>query len=53
MLYCIYMEELLNTLKYAGFGCWIGDTYLGAVSYVDDLSLLNPSIHGMQQILNI
>ena len=52
-LYCIYMDELLNRLQHTGYGCWIDNTYLGSVSYADDLTLLSASSMGMKQMVSI
>ena len=47
------MEELLKRLKLAGYGCWIGNYYFGAICYADDMTLLSPSAHGLQCMINI
>ncbi len=47
VLFCIYMDALLNRLKREGYGCWIGNHYCGSVEYADDLKLLSPSVHGI------
>ena len=52
-LFCIYMDELLNRLEKSGYGCYIGYEFLGALSYADDLTLVAPSIHALQKMLNV
>ena len=52
-LFCVYMDELLQQLKAKGVGCWIGRHFVGAISYADDLTLLCPSIQGLQLMLNV
>ena len=52
-LFCIYIDELLNELKKSGSGCYIGFNFYVALGYADDIILLNPSICGMQKMLNI
>ena len=52
ILFTIYMDELLSRLQRKGFGCWIGTHYLGAICYADDLTLLSPSIYGLQAMIN-
>ena len=51
ILFCIYMDELLERLKKCNVGCFIGDTFLGAFSYVDDLTLVAPCISAAQKML--
>jgi hypothetical protein len=51
ILYCVYMDELLVRLKTRGHGCWLGRHFAGAVCYADDLTLLCPSIHGLQKMV--
>ena len=53
VLYCIYMDYLLNKLKDEGVGCWIGSHYVGAICYADDLTLLCPSVYGLQKMIQI
>ena len=53
ILFTIYMDVLLNRLKSEGIGCHIGQEYYGSLGYADDLSLLCPSLKGLQQMLDI
>ena len=50
-LYCIYMDVLLDRLEKDGYGCWMGNHFTGAICYADDLTLLSPSITGMQKMI--
>ena len=52
-LFSIYIDDLFDILKKSGFGCMIKGYYYGAVSYADDIVLLCPSLHGLQQMINI
>ena len=52
VLYAVYINELLNEFQKDGIGCWIGRRYVGALCYADDLSLLCPSLKGLQKMLN-
>ena len=53
ILYCVYVDELLNRLKQNGCGCWIGHHYAASLCYADDLTLLSPTVHGLQQMLQV
>ena len=53
ILFCVYIDELLCQLKNAGYGCHIGDVYLGCFGYADDLTLLAPSISSAKFMLSI
>ena len=53
ILFCVYMNELLERLEKQGVGCWIGDKFLGALSYADDLTLICPSASGIQQMARV
>ena len=53
ILFTIYFDELLMRLKQAGFGCHIEGEYAGALCYADDLTLLSPSLLGMNAMLEI
>ena len=37
----------------SGFGCYIDDTYVGALGYADDITLLCPSIRCLNKMLHI
>ena len=53
ILFCVYMDELLDRLRRAGIGCWMGDKYLGTLAYADDVTLICPSADGLQKMLNL
>ena len=46
-------DRLLVSLKNSGLGCHINGTYMGALSYADDIALGCPSMHGLNTIMNI
>jgi hypothetical protein len=50
MLFCIYLDGLLSILRYCGVGCFVGDVFVGALAYADDLSLLSPTPCGIHQL---
>lgn len=53
VLFCVYMDELLNRLSRAKLGCYIGHHYMGAFCYADDLTLLAPSCNAAKKMLSI
>ena len=42
VLFCIYIDDLLLQLLRAGVGCYIGNHYVGALAYADDIVLVAP-----------
>lgn len=53
ILFCLYTEELLIELKSSGVGCHIGQTFVGAIGYADDISLQSPTISGLNIMLKV
>ena len=53
VLFCIYMDELLDTLSKSNVGCYIGNRFAGALCYADDLTLLAPSYRAAKRLLSI
>jgi hypothetical protein len=51
--FCIYIDGLLCNLRDRGVGCYIGDIFIGALAYTDDISLLSPTPSGMRKLLSI
>ena len=52
-LFCIYIDNLLKSLKESGYGCKMGDIYVGCVSYADDILLLSCSLYGLKKLIKI
>jgi hypothetical protein len=52
VLYCVYVDILLNALEADGVGCRIGHHFFGAVGYADDLTLCAPSVSGLRRMLH-
>ena len=50
-LFSIYMDEILEILRDLGVGCYVGEIFMGAMGYADDLVLLAPTRTGMQMML--
>ena len=53
ILFAVYMDVLLCRLKNSGFGCNVGNKWVGSLAYADDIALLCPSKFGMQKMLDI
>ena len=53
MLFCLYLDGLLSLLAKSGVGCLVGECYVGALAYQDDIVLLAPTANAMRHILNI
>ena len=52
VLFTVYLDNLLKTLKQRNIECKIGNSYLGVFGYADDLTLLCPSLTGLKEMLN-
>jgi hypothetical protein len=53
ILFCVYIDGLLCRLRDSGIGCVVGDIFLGALAYADDISLLAPTPSGARKLLTI
>ncbi len=51
VLFAIYVDELLDRLSKVGAGCYIGNKFLGAFSYADDITLLAPTVCAVNKLL--
>ena len=52
ILFCIYIDDLLKEMRRNGEGCWFNNEYVGIIVYADDISLLSPSMDGLQNMIN-
>ena len=52
-LFCVYFDELLCKLSECGVGCYVGNKFLGALSYADDIALLAPTKASAQKMLAV
>ena len=52
-LFSIYLDKLLGILRASNVGCRYGNHYMGAFCYADDISLLLPTVSGLQDMLKI
>ena len=53
VLFCVYLDELLVSLSKANVGCFLGNSYVGALAYADDLVLIAPTASAMRRMLSI
>ena len=53
ILFTVYIDNLIKILKQRNVGCKIGNKFLGVFGYADDLTLLCPTLSGLQEMLNI
>ena len=53
VLFCLYVDNLLVLLSSAGFGCFLGTHFVGALAYADDLVLLAPTATALRKMLAI
>ena len=42
MLFCLYIDPLLQKLKQSGVGCHINSNIMGVLSYADDITIIYP-----------
>ena len=49
----IYIDGLLRMLRELNVGCFIGDMFVGALAYADDINLLAPTPSVMRHLLYI
>ena len=53
ILFITYMNELFKELRKSRIGCHIGDMYVGALGYADDVTLLRPTLSALKSMLQI
>ena len=53
VIFCIYIDNLLVRLLKSGFGCYIGNTFVGALAYADDIVLVAASASAMRRLLSM
>ena len=53
ILFTVYLDSLIKTLKRRNIGCKIDNKCLGVFGYADDLTLLCPTLSGLQEVLNV
>jgi hypothetical protein len=53
ILFTVYIDDLLKKLRNSGIGCCMNNVYTGVVAYADDITLLSPSVRGLNSMLVI
>ena len=53
ILFCVYIDGLLQLLCKSKVGCFIGDVFVGALAYASNLVLLAPTARAMRLMLHI
>ena len=53
ILFCVYLDTLLIELKKAGVWCFIGNWFVAALGYSDDVVLLAPTARAMRTMLGV
>ena len=53
ILFCVYIDELLNQINKSGLGCHVGHLPFACIGYADDVCLLSPSVAALQKMLYI
>ena len=51
IFFTLYIDKLLVMLRTTGIGCHLGSAYSGALSYADDITLLCPSVRGLNEMI--
>ena len=51
ILFILYIDLLLSRLKSCGFGCYIGQSFVGGLGYADDIVLLAPTRYSLSRLL--
>jgi len=53
ILFCVYIDGLLQRLYESGVGCYIGNVFIGALTDADDVVLLAPTHSAMRRMLRV
>jgi hypothetical protein len=53
ILFNIYVDDLIDSLQRSGYGCYVKHTFFGCIMYADDLIIMSPSLHGLQNLLDL
>ena len=53
VLFCIYIDELINRLTALNVGCFIGHKFVGVMTYADDVTLMAPTYQATVKMLDI
>jgi len=53
ILFCIYVDCIVESLESSKLGCWIGELYIGCIMYADDLVLISASVCELQRMFDL
>jgi hypothetical protein len=53
VLYCLYIDGLIDQLTRSNKGCYMGSFFVGVLAYADDLVLLSPTPRAMRSMLAV
>lgn len=53
ILFCIYVDCIVQSLELSKLGCWIGEMFVGCIMYADDLALISSSVCELQRMLDM
>jgi hypothetical protein len=53
ILFNVYIDDLITSLKEEGHGCWVGSQYYGVLVYADDILLLSPTVSSLCSMIKI
>ena len=51
--FALYMDDLIQILRSSGYGCQVIQIIIACIFFADDVVLMSPSRHGLQQLLDI
>ena len=52
-LFSIYLNELIDVLRFSNIGCRYGYHYMSVSYYTDDIGLLSPTLSGLKEMLKL
>ena len=52
VLSTLYIDKLLNRCRQC-YGCYVGNIFIGAFAYADDVALLAPTIMSPNKLINV
>ena len=52
VIFNMFVNKFIVQLKLLDIGCHIGSVFVGCIMYADDIILLCPSLHGLQQMID-
>ena len=53
ILFISFFYDLFKRLRHSKLGCHIGNMFVGALGYADNLTLLSPTLSGLKSMLQI